>query len=175
MGVTGLFHYNKDMWINKWSCISLQKWLAERHDAEGVNISPFQASCTQLATENCHQSRAICSDSSGTAQRRGYRVNRSERRQWYGLWFIRQSLQATTVKQGMGKRRQSGRTKQTHRKKERGRAKGEGGDRKRGWGGYSRNCWRKERGGIQSNGINVDEVKGREERELRGRYKRSEK
>lgn len=34
-------------------------------------FSPFPASCTQLATENCRRSRAICSDSSGTAQRGG--------------------------------------------------------------------------------------------------------
>lgn len=42
----------------------------QRHDAEGVDVSPFRASCTQLATENCHQSRAICSDSNETAKRR---------------------------------------------------------------------------------------------------------
>lgn len=34
-------------------------------------FSPFPASCTPLATENCRRSRAICSDSSGTAQRGG--------------------------------------------------------------------------------------------------------
>lgn len=54
-----------------------------------------------------------------------------------------QSLQATTVKQDTGKRRQSRRTKQTSRKIERGREKGVG-DRKRGRGGYSRNSRRKE-------------------------------
>lgn len=43
-------------------------------------LSPFRASCTQLATENCHRSRAVCSDSSGTAQRRGNRAGGSEMR-----------------------------------------------------------------------------------------------
>lgn len=55
------------------------------HDAEGVDVSPFQASCTQLATENCHQSRAICSDSNETAKRRQREKRRMRKRL---RWFV---------------------------------------------------------------------------------------
>lgn len=57
---SGIEHKNK---------IKTKKGAAER--LEVPKFSPFPASCTPLATGNCRRSRAICSDSSGTAQRGG--------------------------------------------------------------------------------------------------------
>lgn len=71
-----------------------------------------------------------------------------------------QSLQSTAVKQGMGKRRQRGRTKQTSRKMEQGRAKKEmeriGKEDEAGKAGRA--------GGRRTDGISSYEVRGRKER-----------
>lgn len=75
----------------------------------GVNISPFRASCTQPATENCHQSRAVCSDSSETAQRRGDGDNGSEARARDNPHDTN-CLQATAAKYGSRKMERKNRT-----------------------------------------------------------------
>lgn len=71
-----------NMWlVNRTHFIPKLKWSEIEHHCaeekcsnerlEAPIFSPFPASCTQLATENCRRSRAICSDSSGTAERGG--------------------------------------------------------------------------------------------------------
>lgn len=72
--LNGRFQQNSDGPISRQSGCG-----ASQGDGDS-RLSPFRASCTQLATENCHRSRAVCSDSSGTAQRRGNRASGSETR-----------------------------------------------------------------------------------------------
>lgn len=107
MGITGRFHRDSNSPIRTKS--SSNGSLRDRMLRRGVNISPFRASCTQPATENCHQSRAVCSDSSETAQRGGDGDNGSEARARDNPHDTN-CLQATAAKYGSRKTEQKNRT-----------------------------------------------------------------